>query len=151
MIKNALQTQIPAFSLLVMLCAVVRVERKDKREVGSLFACTCNSLLQSFSSDIKAGLKHWHTFSQKFPLMFSYGFRIAKQFWILWIIPNTNLLLLTAQLRHTDTHQAWPSKKWRKTGAGISICSTHVHFLPCRKVKLTPPHMEIDGEYTFKK
>jgi len=47
-----------------LMCAVVkeRVERKDKKEVGSLVACMCNSSLQNFSSDIKASLKHWHKF-----------------------------------------------------------------------------------------
>lgn len=51
------------------MCAVVkkRVERKDKKEAGSSAACTCNSLLQNFSSGIKAGLEHQRNFLQKFP------------------------------------------------------------------------------------
>lgn len=67
------------------MCAVVkeRVERKDKEEVGSLVTCMCNSLLQNFSSDIKAGLKHWHKFLQKFPSHVFIGFRITKEFLIL--------------------------------------------------------------------
>lgn len=57
------------------MCAVVkeRVERKDKKEVGSSVACTCNSLLQNFSSDIKASLKDWHKFLQKFPSLVFIG------------------------------------------------------------------------------
>lgn len=50
--------------------------------------------------------------------MFSYGFRIAQEFLILWAIPNANLLVLTAEPRHTNMHQAWPSKPGRKTWSG---------------------------------
>lgn len=48
-----------------------RVERKDKKEVGSVFACMCNSLLQNLSSGIKAGPK---TLAQFFLLLLFYYF-----------------------------------------------------------------------------